>query len=62
MEEANVVRLVQPGEFDDVLTSVLRVGARELLAQAIETEIETFRAQHAGLRLEDGRERLFAVW
>jgi len=58
MQSDNVVRLAQPGEFDDALTSVLRAGARELLAQAIETEVETFRAQHAGLRLEDGRERL----
>ena len=35
MPNHNVVRLIQPGAFDDQLTDVLRNGARALLAQAI---------------------------
>jgi len=34
----NVIRLRQPDEIDDPLTDVLRVGARRLLAQAVEME------------------------
>jgi putative transposase len=58
MEEAKVVRVVQPGEFEDALTAVLRAGARDLLAQAIEAEVEDFRSRFADQRLKDGRERL----
>ncbi len=58
MKEAKVVRLVQPGEFEDALTAVLRAGARDLLAQAIEAEVEDFRSRYADQRLKDGRERL----
>ena len=60
MKEAKVVRLVQPGEFEDALTAVLRAGARDLLAQAIEAEVEDFRSRYADQRLTDGRERLGA--
>lgn len=35
----NIVRLIQPGAFEDQLTEVLRNGARALLAQAIEAEV-----------------------
>ena len=58
MIDAKVVRLVQPGEIEDVLTAVLRAGARDLLAQAVEAEVEEFRARYADHRLDDGRERL----
>ena len=58
MKEAKVVRLVQPGEFEDALTAVLRAGARDLLAQAIEAEVEEFRSRFSDQRLKDGRERL----
>ena len=34
MSNDNVVRLIQPGAFEDRLTEVLRSGARALLAQA----------------------------
>ncbi|MDR3489674.1 MAG: IS256 family transposase, partial [Bradyrhizobium sp.] len=43
-ENSTVVRLRQPGEFDDPLTSILRSGARQLLAQAVEMEAEAFLA------------------
>jgi hypothetical protein len=35
----NVIKLIQPGFFDDQLTGVLRNGARALLAKAIEAEV-----------------------
>jgi hypothetical protein len=54
----NVVRLIQPGAFDDQLTEILRQGARSLLAQAVEAEVADFLAKHAELRTEDGRRRL----
>jgi transposase-like protein len=43
---------------DDPLTSVLRDGARRLLAQAVEVEAEAFLAAMADERLADGRARL----
>jgi hypothetical protein len=54
----NVFKLVQPGAFDDQLTAILRQGARTLLAQAVEAEIADFPAKHAGLKTEDGRQRV----
>ena len=54
----NIVRLRQPEEIDDPLTEVLRVGARRLLAQAVEMEAEAFLATMQDLRLPDGRARL----
>ncbi len=58
MTETTVTALVQPGEFSDQLTSVLRNGAQALLAQAIDAEVTSFMACHAQERLDDGRARL----
>ena len=57
-ENSNVVRLRQPDAVDDPLTEVLRACARQLLAQAVELEVEAFLAERAGLKLPDGRARL----
>ncbi|MBB4399218.1 hypothetical protein GGD62_008368 [Bradyrhizobium sp. ERR14] len=57
-EHSNVVPLRQPDEIDDPLTNVLRSGARQLLAQAVEMEAEAFLAAMNGLKLPDGRDRL----
>ena len=57
-EAINVVRFRQPDDVDDPLTEMLRVGARRLLAQAVEFEAEAFLASREGLRLPDGRARL----
>jgi transposase-like protein len=54
----NVVQLIQPGTFQDQLTEVLRHGARDLLAQAVEAEVAEFLARHATLRTDDGRTRV----
>ena len=57
-EDSNVVPLRQPDEIDDPLTNILRSGARQLLAQAVEMEAEAFLAAMKGLKLPDGRDRL----
>ncbi|HXD02938.1 MAG TPA: IS256 family transposase, partial [Novosphingobium sp.] len=49
VSNGNVVRLIQPGAFEDRLTEILRGGARSLLAQAIEAEVAEFLASHADL-------------
>ena len=58
MPNDNVIRLIQPGAFDDPLTEVLRSGARTLLARAIEAEVADFLGKHADLKTEDGRRRV----
>ena len=46
----SVIKLVQPGSFEDPLTEVLRSGARALLAQAVEAEVAAFLGRHIDLR------------
>ena len=58
MPNDNVIRLIQPGAFDDPFTEVLRSGARALLARAIEAEVADFLGKHADLKTEDGRRRV----
>jgi len=53
-----VLAFEHPSEIDDPLTSVLRDGARRLLAQAIEAEADAFLAVMKDERLSDGRARL----
>jgi putative transposase len=53
-----VIKLIQPGTFNDQLTDVLRNGARALLAQAVEAEVADFLGTHADLKTEDGRRRV----
>jgi len=43
---------------EDPLTEVLRHGARELLAKAVEDEVTTFLATHADIRDEQGRQMI----
>ena len=58
MLDGTVVALRQPGDVDDPLTDLLREGARRLLAQAIEAEVEDMLSAHEHLRTEDGRRRV----
>ena len=58
--DTTVVALRQPEAVEDPLTAVLRSGARRLLAQAVEAEVEAFLAEMRDLRLPDGS-RLSAV-
>ena len=57
-EDSKIVRLRQPEEIDDPLTAILRAGARRLLEQAIEAEVESFLASFKDLKLPDGRDRV----
>lgn len=56
--ETTVLTFQHPEEIDDPLTSVLRDGARRLLAQAVEAEAEAFLAAMQNERLADGRARM----
>ena len=58
MTDNTVTPLVHPGEFTDMLTDVLRSGARQLLAHVVEAEVESFIEEYADHRLEDGRARI----
>src|SRR5512134_1193392 len=57
-DDITVIRLRPPDESDDPLTALLRSGARRLLEQAIEAEVEAFLASRKDLKLADGRDRL----
>lgn len=57
-ETSNIVALRQPDEIDGPLTNILRAGARQLLAQAVEIEVEAFLATVKDLKLADGRTRV----
>jgi len=46
MQKDNVIGFKKPAAIKDVLTEVLRSGARQLLAVAIEAEVEEFLATH----------------
>jgi putative transposase len=60
MEEDSVVRLPRPGASvtDDPLLEVLRSGARRMLQQVIEAEVEAFLAAHAEVEDAHGRRRV----
>ena len=58
MLDDTVVALRQPGNVEDPLTDLLRAGARQLLAQAVEAEVADMLGAHDHLRTEDGRRRL----
>ncbi|SDR45521.1 IS256 family transposase [Pseudovibrio sp. Tun.PSC04-5.I4] len=58
MTEDTVIPLVQPGEFQDALTEVLRSGAQQLLQAAIESEVVSVLSLYSDLKLPDGRQRV----
>ncbi len=58
MPNDTVTKLIQPGAFEDLLTDVLRDGARRLLAQAVETEVAEFLDKHCNLKTENGLQRV----
>jgi len=57
-ETTNIVPLRQPDTIDDPLTGILRAGAQQLLAQAVEAEVETSLATLQDLKLAGGRARV----
>lgn len=59
MSNDNVIELQKTTTFiDDPITEILRQGARKLLAQALETEIEVFINQYKDLKDELSRQRI----
>jgi transposase-like protein len=59
MTKDNVISLKKPEPFvDDPITEILRNGARKLLTQALETEIEIFISQYRDFKDELGRQRI----
>lgn len=58
MSNNDVQTLRQPDQsVDDPLTSLLRQGARQLIAQAVEAELQAYLEQHSDLRL-DGKQAI----
>jgi transposase-like protein len=55
MNKSTVIALEDRAESLDPLTELLRVGARQLIEQAVETELQELLAAHAGRLLADGR-------
>ena len=59
MSKDNVVEINKPERFiNDPISDILREGARSLLAQALETEIDIFLNQYKDLRDENGLQRI----
>jgi len=59
MRKDNVVEINNPETFiDDPLTGILRQGARDLLAQALEMEIETVLNQYKDIKDQGGHQRV----
>jgi transposase-like protein len=59
MNKDNVVAIKKPERFvDDPISDILRQGARDLLAHALEAEIEIFLNQYKDLRDEAGLQRI----
>src|ERR1700719_1077347 len=58
MTENRVVALRQKGAIDDPLTEILRIGARRLIAQTVEADVETFLTSTAEFVRPDGRRRV----
>jgi len=59
MPKDNVIELKKPEPFvDDPITDVLRTGARKLLTEALEAEIEHFLIQYQDLRDDLDRKRV----
>ena len=56
--DSTVIPLRQPEAPEDPLATILRNGARRLLAQAIEAEAEAFLAATKEMRLPNGRDRV----
>lgn len=55
MEKNNVVELEGRAENTDPLTELLRTGARQLIQQAVEAELQDLLSTHENRRLPDGK-------
>lgn len=57
MKKDNIIELKKPEAIKDLLTEVLRNGAQQLLAVAVETEVEEFLAQYKEHRVNQNTPR-----
>lgn len=55
MKKNKVISIVKPEESADLLTGLLRSGARELIARAVQAELAEFLCQHQGMQDDQGR-------
>ena len=55
MKKSNVIELEGREAIRDPLTELLRRGARQLIQQAVELELQELLTEHAERRLSDGR-------
>lgn len=55
MGDSTAIRFERPAPFSDELTELLRQGARQLVAQAVEAELQELLQEQGGRRLADGR-------
>ena len=55
MSKDNVISLENPVENKDVLTDLLRSGARELITKAVQTELAEFLSQYQDMTDPEGR-------
>src|SRR5690554_1897688 len=59
MSQDNIISFKNPAsEVPDLLTEIARQGAREMLAKAIELEVQDFLGEVESLTTEDGRKRI----
>ena len=59
MNKDNVIPIRKPERFvDDPITDILRSGARKLLAEALEAEIEIFLSEYSDLKNTYGKKRV----
>ena len=59
MPQNNIIGIKKPEAFvEDPITEVLRNGAKKLLSEALEAEIESFLRQYKDLKDSKGRQRI----
>lgn len=57
MSKDNVVALKKPEAINDLLTEVIRNGAKQLLAAAVDAEVKEFLAQYSDHQVDQGKAR-----
>ncbi|KMP12624.1 transposase, partial [Candidatus Nitromaritima sp. SCGC AAA799-A02] len=58
MKKGNIISLENPEESQDLLTDLLRSGARELITKAVQIELAEFLSQHSGVTDDFGRRQV----
>ena len=62
MSKDKVISLENPVENKDVLTDLLRSGARELITKAVQTELAEFLSQYQDMTDPEGRPLVVRQW